>query len=80
MKDYLQVLQENLRPSAEDWILGAVGCSNRTMILNMSEVVNKWINQARIEVWNDLLKVMLTVQKKHITNSFKNSGKNLPRG
>lgn len=30
-EDYLQILQENLKSSA-DWLLGAAGCSNRTMI------------------------------------------------
>ena len=30
-EDYLKILQENLKSSA-DWLLGAVGCSNRTMI------------------------------------------------
>ena len=27
-EDYLQILQENLKSSAEDWILGAAGCSH----------------------------------------------------
>ena len=30
--NYLQILQKNLKSSAEDLLLGAVGCSNRTMM------------------------------------------------
>ena len=45
---YLQILQENLKSSAKDWLLGAVGCSNDPK--HTSEVVMEWLNQARIEV------------------------------
>ena len=31
-EDYLKILQENLKSSAEDWLLGAVWCFNRTII------------------------------------------------
>ena len=42
--DYLQGLQENLKSSAEDWLLGPVGCSNRTMIPNTQQ---KWEGTAK---------------------------------
>ena len=38
-ENYLQILQENLKSSAEDWLFGAGGCSYRTMIPNTYQ---KW--------------------------------------
>ena len=44
-EDYLQILQENLRSSTEDWVLGAVGCSSRTVIPTLIRS-GKWMYQS----------------------------------
>ena len=44
-KYYLQIIQENLKSSAKDWLLGAVGENEPK---HTSEVVKEWLNQARI--------------------------------
>ena len=37
-KDYCQILQQNLKSSAEDWVLGAIVDSNRTVITNTHQM------------------------------------------
>lgn len=54
-----EILQENPKSSEKDWVLGAIGVFQQDNDpKHTSEVVKKWLNPTRIEVFERPLKVL----------------------